>query len=154
MESSGSTAMPSLLMAVALACVVLQSGAGLKLPRSLGLLGAAMLVSGAIVNWSVWNEPHLLAATLAGIGAVWVAGAGLMPRVVADTLGPIGATLGLGIYLSHVLFLRVFVMASEKLHVAPSAATDVAAFAFSLGGAVVLSWLLSRSRYTRWSIGL
>lgn len=147
-------AMPSLLLAVALACVVLERGAGLKLPRTLGLLGLAMFVSGAVVNWSVLNQPHLLAATLAGIGAVWLAGAGLMPRVVADALGPIGANLGLGIYLSHVLFLRVFVMATEKLHVAPSAATDVASFAFALGGAVGLSLLLSRTRYTRWLIGL
>lgn len=147
-------ATPSLFLAIALACVALQRGAGLTMPRSLGLLGLAMFAAGAWVNWSVLDQPHLLAATLSGIGAIWFAGAGLMPRGLANALGPLGATLGLGIYLSHVLFLRVCVMVAERAQLMPSHALDVASFAVALSGAIALSTLLRRSRWTRWVIGM
>lgn len=147
-------ATPSLLLAMALACVALDRGTGLGVPRSLGWLGVAMFVSGAIVNWGVLDQPHLLAATLSGVGAVWLAGAGLLPRAFATTVAPLGANLGLGIYLGHVLFLRIFVMAAELAHLPASAMSDVASFAFSLAGAIALSAILRRSRWTRWTIGL
>ena len=147
-------ATPSLFLAIALACVALERGVGLTMPRSLGLLGLAMFAAGAYVNWSVTSQPYLLSATLAGIGVVWFAGAGLMPRWIANTLGPLGATLGLGIYLSHVLFLRLWVMIAERAHLHPSIVTDVASFAIALAGAIALSTLLRRSRWTCWLIGM
>ena len=146
-------AVPSLLVAISLACATIERRRGMTMPRYAGWAGLAMLVGGSWVNWSVNDQPHLLAVTVSGVGAVWIAGASILPRGFARALAPLGGALGMGIYLCHVLFLRAWVIVAEHRHLPESAMTDVLSFAFALVGAIALSTLLNRSRWTSWTIG-
>ena len=58
-----------------------------------------------------------------------------------------------GIYLAHVAFLRVILIATARLNAPPSLALDIASFVAAFVGASVLSVLLSRSSWTRWTVG-
>ena len=147
-------ATPSLLLSVALACVALERGTGLSVPRSLGVLGLAMFAAGAWANWHVVGRPVPLVTAMGGVGAFWFATSGLIPRAIASRLAPLGASLGMGVYLSHVLFLRAWLMIAERAGIAPTVTTDLVSFAVALAGAVALSILLKRGRWTRWTIGL
>lgn len=149
-------ATPSLFVAIALASATIGSDGlgGLRMPRYAGYVGLAMLLVGTCANWDMQERPLLLAATLSGVGAVWMAAGAVLPRAVAGTIAPIGAQLGMGIYLCHVIFLRGCVTVAERTHLSASALTDVLAFAIAFTGAIVLAWLLNRSRWTRWTVGV
>ena len=146
-------ATPSLFMGVALGCLAIARNDGIRVPRPFGLVGLLLFVVGSYVNWSVVYEPVRLGTTAAGVGMFWIAGSGLLPRRIVAALAPIGA-FGMGIYLCHPVILHVMTMAADHFRVPPAPAIDVARFASAMTGALAMAWLLNRSRWTRWTIGV
>ncbi len=71
---------------------------------------------------------------------------------VARRLGQL-APLTYGIYLSHLLFIKVGESFAQRIGVSVSPLSDLVLFTFALWGSVSLSWLLSLSPRTRWLIG-
>ncbi len=63
------------------------------------------------------------------------------------------AKLAFGVYLSHLLFLKVGESALAALDLPVSAATDLAMFAVVLWLSLGLSFLLQKSRFSRWLLG-
>jgi peptidoglycan/LPS O-acetylase OafA/YrhL len=146
-------AMPSLFMAIALGCLAIARGDGIRVPRWLGPIGVALFAFGSYLNWSVAYEPILIGTTCAGVGVFWIAGSGLLPRGPVERLAPIGA-FGMGVYLCHPMVLHACKLVAEKLNLAPSPATDVGRFVVALTCAFAMAWLLGRRRWTRWTIGV
>jgi surface polysaccharide O-acyltransferase-like enzyme len=88
---------------------------------------------------------------MAGLGCIAVA---LLP-IASPLIARIGwlGRYSYGIYLSHVAFLRVIQIATAQVHAPTSLAMDIASFALAFMGASLLSVLLSRSAWTRWTVG-
>ncbi|MBC7784040.1 MAG: acyltransferase [Burkholderiales bacterium] len=143
-------ALPAMLTGIAIAMLGMNRRAELRVPPALGYAGIVLLVASTAVQWHA-TDPWLPAATLGGLGALWIAMSG-----IASPLLPRMAWLGamsLGIYLSHVVFLRVLVIVCEKKQIGAGAAVDVIGFVLALIGAIAVTWTLSRSRWTRWTVG-
>jgi peptidoglycan/LPS O-acetylase OafA/YrhL len=142
------SAVPSACWAVALALLYRGAVADyLKQPAA--LLAAALLLVGATA-W-VWQcHSSKLAPTLAGLGFMLLA---LGPSVGGwaarlSTFGP----LAYGIYLSHLLFIKVFESLLAKLGRPVSWQTDAAVFAATCLLSTLLAWALSRHGATRWLV--
>ena len=146
-------ATPSMFMGLALGCLAISRGSGVRVPHALGLAGVALFAVGSYVNWRVDYQPVLLASTSAGVGMFWIAGSGLLPRRLVAALAPVGAC-GMGIYLCHPMILHVLSMVTDHLRLTPSAAMDATRFAVAVAGALAIAWTLGRTRYTRWTIGI
>ena len=141
-------ALPAALVGLALAAV-------LGLPRrvtgwsnAVGLIGIAGVVLTTAGQWRL-PEPTLLLSTLGGVAAWLVAGA---PMAGVASLAWLGR-LSFGIYLSHVVFLRVVVQVAQSRQIPAGPALDAAAFAIALVGSALLTLAFQRSKYTRWTVG-
>lgn len=145
-------ALPSLMIGLTIALAMIgRRGGGLIVSRGVGVAGLILWIAATAVNWNL-RTPNLAAATAAGVGALWLACSGLLPAAVG-AVASLGR-LALGVYLSHVIVLRMLVMFQERSGWEPSPAHEVLAFIAALTGGLVISWALARSRWTRWTIGL
>lgn len=95
---------------------------------------------------------HALAETLAGISFLLLTLQWSASGSIAQRLGQL-APLTYGIYLSHLLFIKVGESVAQRLGATVSPVSDLVLFAFALWGSLSLSWLLSLSPKTRWLIG-
>lgn len=142
-------ALPTVFWSIALALLTVLKG---KLPRTTPAMatGGALLLASALLFGSIITPVPVL-RSLSGLGCLIVA---LMP-FSSSLLAPIGK-LGrhsYGIYLSHVVFLRVIVLITERYHTPASLTLDIVSFVIAFAGASVLSVLLSQSAWTRWTVG-
>jgi peptidoglycan/LPS O-acetylase OafA/YrhL len=141
-------AVPAALLGLGLATVLGLSKVVTRWGYAVGVIGLIGVVLTTAGQWRL-AEPTLLLSTLGGIAAWLVAGSPLSGVATLAWLG----RLSFGIYLSHVVFLRVIAQVAAAKHVGPSPALDAAAFAVALGGSAILTLALRRSKYTRWTIG-
>ncbi|MCA9151846.1 MAG: hypothetical protein KDA92_21230, partial [Planctomycetales bacterium] len=113
-------------------------------------LAAATVV--VLSTWALWNQPRSgIWEGLAGNAFLYLAIDPITLRwsqVVARF-----APLSYGVYLSHLLFLKVAESAAQKLGWSASPTLDLACFLGAASGSLALSFLLARSRWTRWAIG-
>jgi peptidoglycan/LPS O-acetylase OafA/YrhL len=142
-------AAPTSCLALALALCTAING---RLPRTTPILaaGGAFLLISALLTEGALDASKILRA-LAGFGCLLVA---LLPvgMPLIERIGRYGR-YSYGVYLSHVVFLRLVVLWIEHHHVAPSLLVDVLSFAFAFTAALGLSVLLGQSKYTRWALG-
>lgn len=150
----GLRALPSVCWALAIALATASHG---SLPRTTGVLAAMGAVGFVVATWLYWPvvthlpEMTRLLRACEGVSvlmlALWPVRAPLLERI-----GVLGRH-SYGVYLSHIVFVRLAVLWLAHYHVTPSIGVDVGIFLFALCGAVTLTVLMSRSRYTRWALG-
>ena len=142
-------ALPTVFWSIALALLTVFNG---KLPRSTPMIavGGALLFASALILEGLLTPLPVL-RSMAGLGCLLVA---LLPFTspLLARLGKLGPH-SYGIYLSHIAFLRVITLLTERLHTPTSLKLDIASFAVAFIGATVLSVLLSQSAWTRWTVG-
>lgn len=142
-------AIPTVCFGLALALGTCMNG---RLPRTrtATAIGGMILFAAALFLQHRMGSVKALRAA-AGIGIVLVA---LWPVVVPmiERIGSLGR-YSYGIYLSHVVFVRIIVLWTERYNVPNSIWLDLFTFAFALVGALSISILFAKSRYTRWLLG-
>ena len=119
-------------------------------PCALGRASAwAILIAGAAYLW--WASRQAVVEALAGGAFLYLA---LDPRPYPGSvwLRRI-APLAYGVYLAHLMLLKIAESAVQRLGWGPSAGLDLSLFVLVAWGSLTLSWLLSRSARTRWLIG-
>ncbi|HEX3726032.1 MAG TPA: acyltransferase [Pirellulales bacterium] len=139
-------ALPAVCWGVALSVLMhrkvrpwLESGAA----AAMGLAVAVVCIA-----W-VWRFGRdNLAENLAGVGLSLVA---LAPTSAAwlARLGKFGPQ-AYGIYLSHLLFIKVAESLLARLGMPLSWQVDIGVFVFAAIGSSLLAWSLAQTRYTRW----
>ncbi len=146
----GFRAIPTVCFGLALALATCMKGQIPRTNRLLAIGGAALLVSSLVLQ-SVYSSDIRLLRSCAGLGILLLA---LWPVVVPviERLGSLGR-YSYGVYLSHVLFIRIVVLWIERRDIPPSIWLDLGTFAFALGASLGFSILLSKSKYTRWVLG-
>jgi peptidoglycan/LPS O-acetylase OafA/YrhL len=141
-------ALPTALFGLALAAFC--GGRISRIGRALWMSTAGVVLASASLIY-LWHDPsNLLAATLSGVGVLVAAitcPLVTIPRVV-ETLG----SLSLGVYLSHLLFIKTLEAVSAKLHIEPTWQLDVTVFIAAVFASTGLSYGLSRMRATRWLV--
>ncbi len=124
----------------------------LRVALLLTLAGLALELTEAIGLWRMYNvaiasHDNLLGTALYGIGAFILALN--FPSIGASTFWPKAGALTLGIYTSHMLVALPVLKLKETFTGAPLAiATPFVVFL----GALLLSWLLTKSKYSRWLV--
>ncbi len=146
----GFRAIPTVCFGLALALSTCMHG---RLPRTTRLMafGGAVLLGLSLLLQSAYSPDIKLLRSCAGFGILLIA---LWPAVVPaiERLGSLGRH-SYGIYLSHVLFIRIVVLWIEREGIPRSIWLDLATFGFALTASMGLSILLSKSKYTRWALG-
>ena len=142
-------ASPTVFWSIALA---LATAIGGRLPRStpaLAIAGGVLLLL-CLALQSVWMDAKALRA-FAGLGCVAIA---LLPLAspLVTRLGSLGRH-SYGIYLSHLVFVRIAVAVVERFQGTPTLASDAVTFVFAFTAAAALSVALSKSKWTRWTLG-
>ncbi len=140
------TTMPAVCWALAFAVAYRHPTAKRLESRAATLLGLVVLATSTAWLWQYGYDS--LAASLAGLGAMLVALAPGSNRwlLSAARLGP----LAYGIYLSHLLFIKVLEAVAAKLGLGISWQLDICVFLASAVLSTLLAWWLSRWRPTRW----
>ncbi len=141
--------LPTTFWALTLALVVAMDG---KLPRT-----NLRLAVGGIVLWICamltmdFLDPNKFLRAMAGFGLVLFA---LWPVRVAilEKIGSLGK-YSYGVYLSHVIFIRIFILWMQRYDYQPTPAFLMMEFAIVFACSLGLSILLSQSKYTRWLLG-
>jgi peptidoglycan/LPS O-acetylase OafA/YrhL len=142
-------ALPAALWGVALAIARGRGAANFLRRPAAGYcaLTAAVLLT-ALVFYLGRNR---LVENLAGVALLVFALADWrMPRF--ERLARLGS-LAYGIYLSHLLFIKVLHAVEAKLSVRETAAVMAGVFVLASIASTALAWALSRSRWTRWLVG-
>jgi surface polysaccharide O-acyltransferase-like enzyme len=115
--------------------------------RVMAIAGALLLVAGTVWVWNFGRDR--LVETLAGLGCLMVA---FSPRqVTSHFVREIGA-LAFGIYLAHVLWIKIFQTVATKAGFPLVWQRDVMVFLASAAASTLLVWAMSRSRWTRWMV--
>ena len=141
--------LPTACWAIAIALAFCVGG---RLPRTPGWLA---IVGSVVLVCTLAAQPFFGATSfirgLCGLGCLCIA---LYPMRSSglEWIGVLGRH-SFGIYLSHVLFLRVIAVWTQRYDIAPSLSLDVMSFVIALSGGLILSMLLSRSRWKRWTLG-
>jgi peptidoglycan/LPS O-acetylase OafA/YrhL len=141
-------ALPAVFWGVALA-IACRHPASRFLERP-GAAVSGLMLGIACTAW-VWRHGSSgFAETLAGLGlmAVALGSAGTARPGRLARLGP----LAYGIYLSHLLFIKVFEAAAARFGSEVGWAQSVSVFLASAAAATLLAWSLSRWRGTRWLV--
>ena len=141
--------LPTAFWALAIALTFAVGGKLPKTPLRLAVAGGVALVA-ALLAQRTFGATKLLRA-VSGLGALSLA---LYPMRTTGLawLGAFGQ-FSFGIYLSHVVFLRVVTLWTERYDIKPSLALDVFAFLLAFFGGLVLTMLLCRSRWKKWTLG-
>lgn len=142
-------ALPSACGATAFALLFAMKGSLPRTTAPLAITGAIVFVLALLAMH--WLEPLRPLRGLAGFGLVLVA---LLPARVGalEHVGSLGR-YSYGVYLSHVVFVRIFVLWAQRFGLEPTAWLIAMEFAVVLGASLALSIVLSQSRYTRWLLG-
>lgn len=145
----GLRSLPTVFWAIALGLATAFNG---RLPRSNGFVaigGVALLLGSMTLQETI--TPYKVLRSTAGLGCVLIA---LLPLALPAfrPLGRLGR-YSYGIYLSHLVFLRFAAAYMEKREITPTLTTDAVCFAVAFGGAAMLSLVLARSKWTRWTLG-
>ena len=147
----------SVCWGVALASVYYTGGRAWLEGRSVGRVGAALVLCGLAAPLAARWEPVLnLASNVAGLGlAVWslapTGGGAAGPSRAESVLAGLGRT-SYGIYLSHALFVGVLRAATARRLPESYLSTAVFIWAAGLAGSLLLTLLLTRVRWLRWLI--
>ena len=141
-------ALPSVAWGLGLAIACQLLGTGLLKRPAATLLGAMLLVGGIACVWQFGRSR--VCETLAGLGMLIVAMAPIEQRWCRRLAG-FGA-LTYGIYLSHVLWLKVIEILAVKAGMPDALPRDVAIFLATAAASSVTAWLLSRRPSTRWLV--
>ena len=141
-------AIPPALVGLALAALLGIPRRAMQWNNTVGLIGVAAIVATTAGQWRL-DEPTLLLSTVGGIGGLLLAGAPMANIAPLAWLG----RLSFGIYLSHVVFLRIVVQFAHGRGIEPSLTLDCTAFAFALIASTLLTFLLKKTRWTSWLIG-
>ncbi len=138
--------MPAVCWAMALAIAYGHPAAKRLESRAATVVGLAILAISTAWLWRYGYDS--LAASLAGLGAMLVALTPGSNRWLSSAaqLGP----LAYGIYLSHLLFIKILEAAAAKLGLGVMWQLDVCVFLTSAVLSTLLAWWLSRWRPTRW----
>ena len=131
-------------IALAIACQLLGTRV---LERRMATLGGG-LVTAICIAWVWYFGRDRLVETLAGVGFLVVALAPVSGRVFS-LLGKAGV-LALGIYLSHVLWIKIMQAVTVRAGFSASWQRDVLVFLVSAVISTLLAWALSRWRWTAW----
>ena len=121
-------------------------------PRCGSALRWTALLALMAATWMMRHDERTsLAENLAGLSCLLLALTLPAPQVAAA----IGrwAPLAYGVYLSHLLFLKVGESVVSRLSWPVSPATDIGLFAFAAIASTLVAWLLSRRPATRWLLG-
>ncbi|MDA0660512.1 MAG: acyltransferase [Planctomycetota bacterium] len=111
-------------------------------------IALAMFLAGLSI--SLAGDRNTWAECASGIALLVVAFASSVPR----GLRPLEslARYSYGIYLSHLLVIKVLEVFSRKLNCQPSWVLDIATFFITAFASTLLTYLLHRSRYSRWLV--
>lgn len=140
-------ALPAVFLGIALAAPYDRVGRWLE-GRCGMLAGVALFTVCSLLLWEFGRDRLL--ETLAGLGFFLM----VLPPVGGvwiSRLGRFGA-LAYGIYLSHLLFIKVAEAVGMKLVLSPGPGLELAIWLFTLTGSAALAWMLTRSRYGRWLV--
>jgi surface polysaccharide O-acyltransferase-like enzyme len=141
-------ALPAVAWGLALAVACRTLGAGALEDRRAALGGA---VAFALATAWVWHAGRArLAETVAGLAVLLVALTPVDQRRFAR-FGRAGS-LAFGIYLCHVLWIKIFQAAAMKAGLPISWQRDLGVFLLAATASTLLAWSLSRGRWTRWLI--
>lgn len=140
-------ATPAVLMGIGLAIL---SGPLSKLFEHRGAtLFGLLLFLGATVAVFCLGRGRLL-ETFAGLGFMLISLAPLQSASLAR-FAKLGR-LAYGIFLSHLLLIKVAEAVASKIKISTSWEVDLGIFLLAVVGSTFLAWLLSRSSRTRWLV--
>ncbi len=140
-------ATPAVLMGIGLAIL---SGPAAKLfeRRGATVLGL-LLFLGTTAAIFCLGRARLL-ETLAGLGFMLVSLASFQAPWV-ERFAKLGR-LAYGIFLSHLLFIKVAEAVASKLNIPSGCELDLGIFFFAAVGSTLLAWTLSQSSTTKWLV--
>lgn len=110
----------------------------------------ALAIFLACLSVSLSDDRKIWAECTSGIALLVVACGSSVPRGVRH-LEPL-AQFAYGIYLSHLLVIKVLEVGYKKLNCTSSWELDVATFMITACASTLLTFLLHRSRYSRWLV--
>jgi peptidoglycan/LPS O-acetylase OafA/YrhL len=141
-------AAPSAFCGLALAAFVGLSMSRIGWGPLVSLAGLMLLVLTTAMQWDL-REPDIALSTLGGLAALMMVNVG-GPTV--QFLAKLGR-LSFGIYLAHVVFIRLGIQALklEPHQLMPAQAGCL--FIAGLTGSLAATMLLRKSKYTKWTIG-
>jgi surface polysaccharide O-acyltransferase-like enzyme len=142
------TALPAAFWGISIAVFVRHTKEVYRKSQLIPIGGLAIFAAATAWTWHVGRST--LTENLAGMGFLVFALAPWQDKVVRR-FASLGA-LAYGIYLSHLLFIKSCEAVATKLDLSVSVALDLTIFAISLCGSVLLTWLLSKTRPTRWLV--
>lgn len=141
-------ALPAVCWALALGIAVRRPSA--RFLESPAATMAGLLLAVASTAW-VWRFGDAkLPATLAGLG-VMVAALGPARTAWIGRLAKLGP-LAYGIYLGHMLFIKVLEALAVALDAPVTWQLDVTVFFIAAASSTLLAWALSRRRQMRWLV--
>ncbi len=141
-------ALPAACASVPLAILLLEYPAIFSGRSMVWLAAATFVLATCRMNHA---ERAALPETLAGLS--WLLLALASPRFASIRWMHRIASLGLGIYLAHLLFLKVGETIADRCIPSAGPAGDVLLYLLAVLGSVHIAWLLSCSPRTRWLIG-
>ena len=141
-------ALPAAFWGIAIAIMYRHGGCRWIEKTQATFAGAAVALLATGWTWQAGRS--LFAENLAGIAfLIFALGSFEGPWVRrAAKFGP----LAYGIYLSHLLFIKVCEACATRLQWTESMALDLATFALAAGLSTALAWSLSKCRHTRWLV--
>ena len=140
-------ATPAVLMGISLA--ILSGPAGKLFEHRKAALFGLSLFLGTTVAVFCFGRGRLL-ETFAGAGFMFISLAPFQTTWVAP-LAKLGR-LAYGIFLSHLLLIKVVEAAASKMKISTSWEVDLGIFLFAAVGSTLLAWVLSQWSTTRWLV--
>lgn len=142
------TALPAAFGGIAIAIFMQHARESFRNSGVVALCGFAVFAAATAWTWHVGRST--LAENLAGMGFL-VFALGPWQGSTIQRFASLG-TLAYGIYLSHLLFIKTCEAVAAKFDLPLSVQLDLTIFTISLIGSLLLTWLLSQTRATRWLV--
>ncbi len=139
-------ALPSACWAMALSILYARGGLAYLSSRRVSAVCLAAAVGLTILLCDMGRDR--LIENLSGVALLLFA-LGNWTSPFVERLARLGP-LAYGIYLSHLLFVKVLEAVGAKLHLSLTLTTSLGIFILAAAGSTLLAWSLSRSRWTRW----
>jgi peptidoglycan/LPS O-acetylase OafA/YrhL len=163
-------ALPAVFWGIALAIACRVHGARIFEHRASACVGVLLALISTAWIWHFGRDR--LAETLAGLGFVLFAfplrGAGFQVassqashrpgfrgasfQLAIPRLAEQAGSLAFGVYLAHILWIKVLHTVAAKSGIPVCWELDVAVFFLSAIASTVLAWAAARSRWTRWTV--